>query len=271
MGSNAFSTIQWSFDKKTGVARITMDRPDALNAMSNELMDDLVSGFEALAETDAEADGVGVRVLVLEGAGNKAFSVGGDIKQIQQHGSDQFPGATGKGDEVMDAIETFPAPVIAKVDGYCLGGGFEIALSCDFRYASTDSTFGFPEINLGIFPGSSGTQRLSLYVEPNRAKELIMTGKQVSAEEMATDGVVDAVYPSSELDAAVDDFAAELAEQPPLAIRAIKDVCNVANEVGPAVGKQYVTNTWMPLLDTADHETALAAAFDDSVAEFEGK
>lgn len=271
MPKKEFSTIEWTFDDETGVGRMKMDRPDSLNAMSSQLIDDLITGFTAFEEVDSERDGVAIRSVVLEGAGEKAFCAGGDVTEIQEQGSDAFPGASGRGNDLMYAIEDAAPPVIAKIDGYCLGGGLEIALACDFRFASKRSTFGFPEINLGIFPGSSGTQRLATHVSPNRAKEILMTGDEYSAEVFANEGIVDAVVSADDLEGTVNDFVNRIADRAPLAIRAIKDVVDNAREVGPRQGARYVTNAYLPLLETEDHKLALAAAFEDQDVEFQGK
>lgn len=271
MSEREFSTIEWTFDDETGIGRVTMDRPNSLNAMSDQLIDDIIAGFGAFKEVDAEHEGVAVRSVILEGTGEKAFCVGGDVTEIQERGSDAFPGASGRGNDLMYAIEDAGPPVIAKIDGYCLGGGLEIALACDFRFASERSTFGFPEINLGIFPGSSGTQRLATHVSPNRAKEILMTGDKYSAEDFADEGIIDDVVPSGKLEVTVMDFANQIGDRAPLAIRAIKDVVNNAREVGPRQGARYVTKAYLPLLKSDDHERALAAAFEDKDVEFEGK
>lgn len=271
MSEREFSTIEWAFDDKTGIGRVMMNRPDSLNAMSDQLIDDLIAGFDAFEEIDAEREGVAVRSVILEGSGEKAFCVGGDVKEIQEQGSDAFPGASGRGNDLMYAIEDAAPPVIAKIDGYCLGGGLEIALACDFRFASERSTFAFPEINLGIFPGSSGTQRLATHVSPNCAKEILMTGDEYSADDFSDEGILDRVVSAEELESTVTDFANRIGDRAPLAIRAIKDVVDNAREVGPRQGARYVTNAYLPLLKTDDHEKALAAAFEDKDIEFQGK
>lgn len=266
-----YSTVEWSFEEETGIGRLTMDRPESLNALSDALIDDIIDGFEEFAAVDEDGDGVSVRAIVLEGAGDDAFCVGGDVKEIREKGSKSFPGATGKGNRLMDTIEEAGPPVIAKIDGYCLGGGMEIALACDFRFASERSTLGLPEVNIGIFPGSSGTQRLAQLVPPNRAKEIIMTGGHYSPVEFLDDGILDEVVPANELDQTVTDFASEIADRPPLAIRAIKDVVNNAREVGLQQGTRYATNAYLPLLETEDHETALDAALSDEEPDWVGR
>lgn len=271
MFEREFSTIEWAFDEETGIGRVTLDRPDSLNAMSDQLINDLIAGFCAFDEVNAEHDGVAVRAIIIEGAGDKAFCVGGDVAEIQEQGSDAFPGASGQGNALMDTIEDAAPPVIAKIDGYCLGGGLEIALSCDFRFASERSTFGFPEINLGIFPGSSGTQRLATHVPPNRAKEILMTGDEYSADVFAEEGIIDEAVPAEDLEETVINFADRISDRAPLAIQAIKDVVDNAREVGPRQGARYVTKSYLPLLKTEDHKRALKAAFEDRNIEFQGK
>lgn len=266
MTERSFGTIQWSFDKNTGIGTIILDRPDAMNSLSTQLKSDIVAGFDAFSDRDDEADGVAVRAVVVEGAGEKAFCAGADINEFQE----VTPGVF----EVVEAIEApdqFSAPVVAKIDGYCLGGGLELALSCDFRIASERSTVGQPEVDLGIIPGGGGTQRLAALVGPARAKYLCMSGTHLDAETAVADGILDAIYPADDLDESVEAFLAEITEKPPLAVRAVKDVVNVSQEVGLQEGFKYERRATNDLKNTDDHAESVAAFTEDREPEWQGK
>lgn len=253
------------FDEDSGIGTITMNRPDALNALNGQLTSDVVAGLELLGDQDADADGVALRAVILEGAGGRAFSAGADITE--------FGGGGGTSSRLShyEAIREFPVPILAKIDGYCLGGGFETALSADFRIASEDSTFGFPEIDLGFLPGAGGGQLVSKIAGPAVAKELAMTGKHISAARAGEEGLVHDVVPGDELDDAVQEFAADLASRAPLGVRAIKASINLSMEVGLEDGIQYDAESAGRLTNTADFAEGTSAFAEDREPEFEGK
>jgi len=201
----------------SGLATLTFDRPKAMNALNGVLLRELSTALQVIA-ADEE-----IRVLVLTGAGDKAFVAGADIKEIQhltplaaRHFS-QF------GQEVIDQLQQLPIPVIAAVNGYALGGGCEMALACDFIYASETATFGLPEITLGIIPGFGGTQRLPRLIGANLARELIFTGKYLSAAEAQAIGLVNACLPADQLLAGVFEVARNIARKGRASLQAAKD------------------------------------------------
>jgi enoyl-CoA hydratase/carnithine racemase len=266
-----FETIDWRFDEETGIGRIVLDRPDKLNALSKQCSDEIIAGLEAFEERDQEGlyeeeTGVKTRIVVLEGAGEDAFCVGSDVDEFH----DVKPGVFNF-NPMFTRVEEFPAPVVAKVDGYCLGGGLELALTCDFRIASAASEFGFPEIQLGIMPGDGGTQRLPEIVGPSRTKELAMTAEHIGAEEALEDGIVDYVYDRDALEEEVMAFAETIAEQPPLAVRAIKDAVNVSQETNLRVGRYYERRAGNWLTATEDHEEGVNAFEEKREPEWSGK
>jgi enoyl-CoA hydratase/carnithine racemase len=173
--------------------------------------------------------------------------------------------------EMYNELETFPAPTIAKIDGYCLGGGFELALACDFRIASEESEFGFPEIELGIIPGDGGTQRLPELVGPSRTKELCMTGEHIEAAQASEEGMIDYAYQASELDGEVTAFAERLADQPPLGVRAVKEVVNMSQETSLRVGRYYERRAGSTLTQTEDHEEGVRAFKEKRDPEWKGQ
>lgn len=266
MADDAYDTIQWSFDEEAGIGGIVLDRPDSLNALSRGLRDDVVAGFRAFEEIDAAADGVAVRAVVIEGAGERAFCAGADINEFQEVRPGVFDPSA-----VYGTVEAFQAPVIAKIDGYALGGGLELALACDFRIASDRSSVGQPEIDIGLIPGGGGTQRLPRFVGPSRAKELCITGEHVPAEEAAAEGIVDHVYPADELDERVSEFAGVIAEKPPLAVRAVKDVVNTALNTTLEEGLRYEHRAFSMLRTTEDHQEGVAAFAEKRDPEFTGR
>ena len=204
---------------EAGVAVITIDRPKALNALNEEVLTDLKAAFDGL---DLDA----VRCVVLTGAGDKSFVAGADIgamaKMTKAEGS-----AFGKyGNDIFRMIETFPVPVIAAINGFALGGGNELAMSCDIRLCSDNAVFGQPEVGLGITPGFGGTQRLARLVSPGMAKQLIYGGRNITADEAYRIGLVNAVYPLEELLPAAKKLAGGIAKQAPIAVRNCKKAIN---------------------------------------------
>lgn len=267
--SDQFETIRCRFDHETGIGRIVIDRPDSLNAMSTRALNEIPTAIETFDQLDREPGGISVCCVVISGTGDKAFSVGVDVDEI---GDEQYPFTASLFREALFSVESFGAPVIAEIDGHCVGGGLELALMCDFRLASEDSELGFPEVELGIFPSGVGTtQRLPLLIGPSRAKELCMTGEFLSGSEAEAEGLINEAYPAEELSDAVDAFAAELAGKPPLALRAMKDTINQSRNVGLRDGIEYEYQAYLPLLYTEDYEEGAAAFAADRDPEWQGK
>ncbi len=197
------------------VSTMTINRPDKLNALSQEVLGDLKAAIE---ETSRRDD---VRAAVITGIG-KAFVAGADIAAMRDMDEAQARGFGALGHEVFNTIEHLSFPVIAAVNGFALGGGCELALACDFIYASNKAKFGQPEVGLGIIPGFGGTQRLPRRVGPAMARELIYTGKMIDAEEALRIGLANAVFEPDELLAAATTAAADIATKGPLAVAAAK-------------------------------------------------
>jgi len=264
-----FETIEWRFDGATGIGTVVIDRPDSLNAMSGRTLEELAAAIDRFEALDREGEAVSVRAVVLEGAGEEAFSVGVDVDEI---GDEQYPHTAETFREALFAVRDYGAPTVAKIDGYCLGGGLELALLCDFRIASERSELGFPEVELGIFPSAVGTtQRLPLLVGPSRAKELMMTGEFLSGTEAAEEDLVNAAHPAEALDAAVDDYVGTLAGKAPLALRAIKDTVDASHDMGLTQGTEYEHRAYLPIVETDDYEEGAAAWAEDREPEWQGK
>ncbi len=207
-------------DVKNNVAVVTFNRPKVLNALNAELLNALASTLDRIAVDTS------IRVVVLTGAGEKAFVAGADIKELSQ-----CDALTGKhfseaGHATIDRLQALPIPVIAAVNGYALGGGSEIALACDFIYASETATFGLPEITLGLIPGFGGTQRLSRLVGVNKAKEYIFTGRMIPAPEALAIGLVNKILPVEELLEETLKTARSIASKGQVSLREAKHVIN---------------------------------------------
>ena len=207
------------YEVEGAVGVITINRPKALNALNSAVLDDLEAVLDAV---DLEA----VRALVLTGAGEKSFVAGADIGEMSTLTKAEGEAFGKKGNDVFRKIETFPIPVIAAVNGFALGGGNEIAMSCDIRLCSDNALFGQPEVGLGITPGFGGTQRLARLVSPGMAKQIIFSNSNIKADEAYRIGLVNAVYPQEELLPAAKKMAARIAKQAPIAVRACKKAIN---------------------------------------------
>jgi len=267
--SDQFETVQCRYDPETGIGRIVLDRPGSLNAMTERTLEELPAAIERFDQVDRDGDGVSVRAVVLSGAGDDAFCVGVDVDEI---GDQEYPFTASSFRNALFTVEEYGAPVIAKIDGYCVGGGLELALMCDFRVASERSELGFPEVDLGIFPSGVGTtQRLPLLVGPSRAKELCMTGEFLSGADAAREGLVNHAYPAEDLDGEVEDYAERIASKAPLAVRAIKDTINRSRSVGLEQGTEYEYRAYLPLLDTEDYEEGAAAFEEDREPSWQGR
>ena len=213
-----------------GIATITFNRPKALNALNSALLTEL---SQALDEIAGDQD---IRVLVLTGAGDKAFVAGADIKELAGLNALQAKAFARKGQAVINQLTFLPIPVIAAVNGYALGGGMEMALACDFIYAAESASLGLPETTLGLIPGFGGTQRLSRLIGPNQAKELIYTGKIINAAQALNLGLVNRVVAPAALLEAVLETARSMASKGRVSLRAAKEAVNNGLDTDLATG-----------------------------------
>lgn len=215
--------VDYAAEGQIGI--ITINRPKALNALNADVLEDLKAVLEGV---DQEA----VRCLIITGAGEKSFVAGADIAQMSTLTKAEGEAFGKKGNDIFRALEVFPIPVIAAVNGFALGGGCELAMSCDFRICSDNAMFGQPEVGLGITPGFGGTQRLARLVGPGMAKQLIYTAKNIKADEALRIGLVNAVYPQDQLMEEAEKIAAKIAKNAPIAVRASKKAINDGLQVG---------------------------------------
>ena len=207
-------------EKKGNIAVATINRPKALNALNSQVLEDLNELVDVVT-ADEE-----IRALVLTGAGEKAFVAGADIGEMSSLTKAEGEAFGKKGNDVFRKLETMPIPVIAAINGFALGGGCELSMSCDIRICADTAVFGQPEVGLGITPGFGGTQRLARLVSPGMAKQLIYTARNIKADEALRIGLVNAVYPAAELMAAAEKMAATIAANAPIAVRACKKAIN---------------------------------------------
>ena len=209
--------VNYEVKGMTGI--ITINRPEALNALNSAVLDDLGAVLESV---DQEA----VRAIVITGAGDKSFVAGADIGEMSTLTKAEGEAFGKKGNDVFRKIETFPIPVIAAINGYALGGGCELSMSCDIRICSDNAMFGQPEVGLGITPGFGGTQRLARLVGMGMAKQMIYTARNIKADEAFRIGLVNAVYTQEELLPAAEKMAGQIAMNAPIAVRACKKAVN---------------------------------------------
>ena len=207
------------YEVKGMIGEITISREKALNALNSAVLDELKSVVEAV---DLEA----VRCLIITGAGEKSFVAGADIAEMSTLTKAEGEAFGKKGNDIFRKIETFPLPVIAAVNGFALGGGCELSMSCDIRIAADNAVFGQPEVGLGITPGFGGTQRLARLVGPGMAKQMIYTARNIKADEAFRVGLVNAVYTQEELLPAAEKMAGQIAMNAPIAVRACKKAVN---------------------------------------------
>ncbi len=212
------------YEVKGNYAVMTISRPKALNALNSEVLNDLNAALDAI-------DFSTVWALVITGDGAKSFVAGADIAEMSTLTPEEGEAFGKKGNDVFRKIETLPIPVIAAVNGFALGGGNELAMSCDIRLCSDNALFGQPEVGLGITPGFGGTQRLARLVPKGIAKELIYSAKNIKADEAKAIGLVNAVYAQEELLPAAEKLAAKIAKQAPIAVRACKKAINEGLDV----------------------------------------
>lgn len=233
------------------VGTITINRPQALNALNSAVLDDLNT---VLDNVDLDT----VRCLVLTGAGEKSFVAGADIGEMSTLTKAEGEAFGKKGNDVFLKIESFPIPVIAAVNGFALGGGNELAMSCDIRLCSDNAVFGQPETGLGITPGFGGTQRLARLVGMGMAKQMVYAAANIKADEAYRIGLVNAVYPQEELLPAAQKLAARIASMAPIAVRASKAAINEGYQVSIDSGVRIEEEKFGSCFETEDQKEGMA-------------
>jgi enoyl-CoA hydratase len=233
-------------DDRGAVRRITLNRPEKLNALDAATIEALHVAFEAAGADPA------VRVVVLTGAGPKAFVAGADIAEMQGQTPVEARHFSRRGQQLMSRIEQLGKPVIAMINGFALGGGFELALACHLRVAAETAKVGQPEVNLGLIPGFGGTQRLVRLCGRGPALELCLLGKPIDAARAQALGLLTAVHPADSLEAATDALADQLASAAPLALRGVLDAILVGADASLPVGLEFETQAFALCFSTDD-------------------
>ena len=240
-------------DRADGVATLTLNRPEALNAFNTEQLRLLE---QMLAEVAADP---AIRAVVLTGAGERAFAAGADIREMAALSPEGGLAFGRLGHAVTRAVEALPQPVVAAVNGFALGGGCELAIACDIRIASENAVFAQPEVSLGIPPGWGGSQRLPRLVGPGMAAEMILTGRRVAAAEALRIGLVNRVVPLPDLMPAAAELAATIAANGPVAVRAAKRLMALAFDGDPVVGLETECAVFGSVFGTPEQREGMGA------------
>ncbi len=253
------------YEKKENIGLLTINRPEKMNAISQELTAELSLLLDEI-ENDDE-----LRVIVMTGAGDKAFVAGADINELVDRDARLGRRVSRERQEIFSRIENLHVPVIAAVNGYALGGGLELALACSIRICSEKAQFGAPEVKLGIIPGDGGTQRLPRLVGQGRAMEMIITGDFIDAQEAYRIGLVNKVFPPEKLKEEAMELAKKIASRPPLAVRYAKEAVNRSQEGDSVSG--FALESYLHALSctTEDKKEGVSAFLEKRKGKFKGK
>jgi enoyl-CoA hydratase len=260
----SFENVKLDIDG--AVATLTISRPKALNALNAATFNDIEAAVEQVTTDES------VRVLIITGDGEKSFVAGADIVEIKAiESSREAQMLALRGQAVFNKIEQMPKPAIAAINGFALGGGCELALSCDIRIAADTANLGLPEINLGIIPGYGGTQRLPRLVGKGMAKLIAFTGEMISAQEAHRIGLVEKVVPAAELMAEAGKLAAKLAKKAPIALGLLKSIINDGTEIDLERACAMEAAGFGIARSTQDCEEGTSAFLEKRKAQFKGK
>ena len=246
------------------ISILTINRPDKRNALNQQTRDEILQALDSLQSMPDS------RVLIVTGAGDKAFIAGADIGEFERRTPLTQRDAM-KGRRIFDAVEDFPKPVIAMINGFCLGGGMEFALACDLRFASDNAKLGQPEINLGIIPGGGGTQRLTRLVGEGKAMELILTGDLIDAAQAKAIGLVNDVFSAGELRDRVHLLAGRIAEKSPIALQMAKEAVKTASRMNLREGLDRETDLFCLTFGSEDKAEGVRAFLEKRKPEFRGR
>ena len=253
------------YEKKDTIGILTINRPEKMNALSNQLMSELKSVLDTVEQDNK------LRVLIFTGAGDKAFVAGADINELLVRDAQIGRKVSKERQDLFSRIENLAVPVIAAVNGYALGGGLELALACSIRICSDRAKFGAPEVKLGIIPGDGGTQRLPRLVGLGRAMEMILSGDFIDAQEAYRIGLANKVVPHEELMEKTMELADKIASRPPLAVQFAKEAVN--RSVGSGSDSGYALESYLHALSctTEDKKEGVSAFLEKRKGQFKGK
>ncbi|MEA3436718.1 MAG: enoyl-CoA hydratase-related protein [Thermodesulfobacteriota bacterium] len=252
------------FKTDDGIATITFNRPKALNALNDDLLKEFSLALDDISKNED------IRVLILTGAGEKAFVAGADITELSTFNSLKAKVFSQKGQKTINKLQELAIPVIAAVNGFALGGGSEVALACDFIYASENAMFGLPEITLGIMPGFGGTQRLPRIIGKNMAKEMIFTGKMIKADEAYRIGLANKVCPAESLMDDVLKTAKAIASKGKVSLRCAKQAVNTGMNSDLVTGCNIEIDAFALCFASEDAKEGTSAFLEKRKAEFKG-
>jgi enoyl-CoA hydratase len=261
-----FEKIIYTKDRDRKTAKITINRPEVRNALNKAARREIRIAIE---DVKKDAD---VRVLIFTGAGDKAFMSGMDITELATASPvdiEEFVSTLGQ--QLYQDLENMDIPLIAMINGYCLAGGGELAMACDIRIASEKAKFGFPEINVGIFPGGGATVRLPRLIGAGRAKELMYTGKMIDAAEAERIGFLNRVVPNNKLEEAVNEIAEAIVSKSPIIIKYLKKAITRGLYTDLAAGLAFEKTQWALCFATEDHNEGIDAFLNKRKAEFKGR
>lgn len=251
-------------ERRGRVAILTINRPDKLNSLNKQVHSEGVAALEELRKDDE------VRVLVITGAGPKSFIAGADISEFEGQTPvtqrDLFHQKS-----LFNSLDSFPKPVIAMVNGFCLGGGNELAMACDLRICSENARFSQPEINLGMMPGGGGTQRLTHLIGEGRSMEMSLTGDMIDAATALQFGLVNHVYSAEELEAKTMELADKIAEKAPIALQLIKEAVKFASRSNLDEGLRREVDLFAICFSTEDKQEGVSAFLEKRKPQFKGK
>lgn len=254
-----------SLERRGHVALVTICRPEALNALNADVLAELAAAFETISADPT------IRGVVLTGHGGKAFVAGADIAQMIHMSPEEAMAFAGKGMSVMNGVEACPVPVLAAVDGFALGGGLELALACDWILATPKSKFATPEVKLGVTPGFGGTQRLARLVGPNRARDLVCTGRMIDAQTALAWGLIEEIVAEGPvLDRALD-FVEMIAANGPLAVAQGKRLVLEGGDASIQVGLSMEKKAFSGLFETLDRKEGMEAFLGKRKPQFQGR
>ena len=258
-------SVLLAVDGESHIATLTLNRPEALNAISRRLATELLASCDALTRRED------VRAVIVTGAGERAFCAGADLKERRSLAPDERAAHTAAIEAAAEALAALPMPTIAAVRGFALAGGAELAIACDLRVAAEDATFGFPEVKIGIFPGAGGALRLPRIVGGGAARDLLFTGRRITAEDAFRLGLVDRLAPADSVVEAATDLAGTIAANAPLAVRAVKRALEASHGTRPDEARRAVNKLRAALDSTADYEEGLAAFAERRSPRFTGR
>ncbi len=253
------------FEKDGALAIISIDRPKVLNALNDETIAEIDNCFSTIAEDKS------ILCVILTGGGEKSFVAGADINELSTWDVISSCAKSDKGHALMFKIENLPQPVIAVINGFALGGGCELAMACDIRLASNKAKIGQPEISLGIIPGYGGTQRLPRLVGAGKAKQMILTGDFIDADEAYRIGLVDEVYSPDELMPKAKEMARKIISKGPLAVKAAKEAINLGLDVDLKSGCKYEAALFAGIFASEDMKEGTKAFLEKRKPEFKGR